>query len=143
MKNLGKIINGFALQTKDSVLHKLINYFTLEDLVNYGKVLVGLAKNYYRNFYLLSPTGYLKDFDGTWYGTTSYDLMVDRLKNGTGESDLAPNEQPCWYYPFNEYVLVEMHVDSNDKLCFLHGTDYYTLDSTGLVVRKMDTLFAN
>ena len=142
MKHLGKIVNDLALQTKDSILHKLIDYFTFDDLIKYGKILVGLSKNFFRTYYLLSPTGYLKDYDGTWYGTTSYVGMVDRIKNGTHESNLAPIEQPCWYYPLNEFVLVEMHIDSNDKLCFLHGTDYYTLDSTGLVVRKLDTFLS-
>lgn len=88
----------------------------------------------------ITSTGYLKDFTAADFGTTRYNNLVQYIQ----QSDDTGEYEDDWrdgrfmfpaFYPYHRRELVQLRLDSN------RGTDYYTLASTGLEVKHLDTLF--
>ena len=144
-----------AIQTKYSVLYQLIQYIGFQNILLFGVDIVEIVRKMYNqeivfdnsagtinhNFRIRS-TGYLKDFTANDFGTQRYNDLVYYIKISDDEDDWKHEKfrLPA-FYPYNTGELVQLRLDSNDNICFMRGTDYYTLASTGLEVKHLDTLF--
>ncbi len=144
-----------AIQTKYSVLYQLIQYIGFQNILLFGVDIVEIVRKMYNqeivfdnsagtinhNFRITS-TGYLKDFTANDFGTQRYNDLVYYIKISDDEDDWKHEKfrLPA-FYPYNTGELVQLRLDSNDNICFMRGTDYYTLASTGLEVKHLDTLF--
>ena len=158
MENYGNTTskNG-NLQTKDSVLNQLIDYVGFPNLMRFGIAIVEIARKMYNQEIVfgkstikhnlrITSTGYLKDFTAADFGTTRYNNLVQYIQQSddTGEyEDDWPSGRFMFpaFYPYHRRELVQLRLDSNDNICFMRGTDYYTLASTGMEVKHLDTLF--
>lgn len=148
MKNLGKTTQSDNdVQTAYSVLYELIDSFGFNNLITYGKAIVVLAKRFYNQEInggvpssncKITTSGYIEDFLSSDYGKPAYNNLVFYIRC----ADLEPLYAYPVFYPYNATELVQLRLDSNNKLCFLRGTDYYTLSENGIVVKKLDTLFS-
>ena len=152
MENYGNTTskNG-SLQTKYSVLNQIVNFLSIKNIVDYGAVLVELARRMYKgevsvwgNPYppnlCVTSTGYLCDYVSANYNIPQYQSLVRYLQTGDDPNSDLYRPYPA-FYPYSRHELVQLRLDSNDNICFMRGTDYYTLASTGLEVKHLDTLF--
>lgn len=143
MENLGSKTQQNDIQTRDSVLNGLIDFFDFGNLLTYGSAVVDLARQwYYDNGGKITSSGFLKDYVGADYKNAAYRKIADRIEYGQrtsqGRSDVNDNK-PC-FYPLNQYELVQLSVDANGDLCFLQGCYYLTLTAFGISKKKITTL---
>ncbi|MCQ2959541.1 MAG: hypothetical protein MJ198_05060 [Bacteroidales bacterium] len=144
MKDLGSKTQQDDIQTRDSVLNGLIQFFDFGNLETYGSAVVDLARQwYYDNGGKITSSGFLKDYIASDYKNAAYNKIVDRLEYGqmiaeNTHGDVNDNK-PC-FYPFNQYELVQLSVDGKGDLCFLQGCYYMTLTASGIKKQKITTI---